>query len=316
MSQVRERLGLVYTPSGSPWQISHCLGPFVQPLPASRYRIHFSCRDASNRSRGGWVDLEVGPRGLRVVRTARQPSLDLGRLGAFDDSGALPGCLVADDDRLLLYYSGWTLGRTVPFLFCIGVAESRDGGETFQRLSEAPCLGRNRHDPFLAGAPWVLREHGQFRMWYISATEWRAGVGDAPPVHYYSIKHATSANGIDWETNDRLCRPFLENEYAIGRPVVMPTAGGYRMIYSVRRLGGTYRIYGARSIDGLSWEQDSDMLLDVAPAGWDSEMVCYGSVLEHPDGAFLLYNGNGYGRDGFGAARFGDGPDAEAPTPP
>jgi hypothetical protein len=304
VGRVRERLGLVYTPSGRPWHVSHCQSPFVQPLTPSRHRIHFSCRDAQNRSRGGWVDVEVGGGRIQVVRAAEQPSLDLGRLGSFDDSGAMPGCLVAYEGRLRLYYTGWTLARTVPFAFFIGVAESTDGGETFRRLSEAPCLGRNRHDPFLAGAPWVLRERGRFRMWYVSATEWMAGAGGGPPVHYYSIKHATSENGIDWETNDRLCRPFRENEHAIARPVVMPTAEGYRMIYSARRLGDTYRIYGARSIDGLSWEQDSDLLLDVAPAGWDSEMVCYGSVLDYPGGAFLLYNGNGYGRDGLGAARF------------
>ena len=32
-------------------------------------------------------------------------------------------------------------------------------------------------------------------------------------------------------------------------------------------------------------------------------MVCYGSLLDCADGNFLLYNGNAYGKDGFGAAR-------------
>lgn len=299
-----ERLGLVYTPTGSAWHRSHCQNPFVQPLSPTRYRVHFACRDDKNRSRGGWAELEIGDGRLRVVRAAQQPSLELGRLGAFDDSGAMPGCLVQDDDRLLLYYTGWTLARTVPFFFFVGVAESKDGGETFRRLSEAPCLGRNRHDPFLTGAPWVIREQGRFRMWYISATEWIGGEAEgAPPVHYYSVKHATSDNGLDWETDDRLCLPYLDNEHAIARPVVVPVQGGYRMIYSARRLGETYRIYGARSADGLSWQRDAGMLLDVAPSGWDSEMVCYGSPLEHAHGSFLLYNGNAYGKDGFGAAR-------------
>jgi hypothetical protein len=36
-----------------------------------------------------------------------------------------------------------------------------------------------------------------------------------------------------------------------------------------------------------------------------SEMACYGSRLDCPKGNFLLYNGNAYGKDGFGAAPIG-----------
>jgi predicted GH43/DUF377 family glycosyl hydrolase len=244
--------------------------------------------------------------GLAVVNAAKRPSLDLGRLGAFDDCGAMPGCLVTHQGRLLMYYTGWTLARAVPFFFFIGVAESRDGGETFQRLSEAPVLGRNHHDPFLTGAPWVISENGRLRMWYISGTEWVAGSAEGEaPTHYYSVKHATSDDGMVWQTDDRLCLPYLDNEHAIARPVVTAIDGGYRMIYSARRLGETYRIYSATSIDGLSWQRDSRPMIDVAPAGWDSEMICYGSRLDCRKGNFLLYNGNAYGKDGFGAARIG-----------
>ena len=74
------------------------------------------------------------------------------------------------------------------------------------------------------------------------------------------------------------------------------------MIYSARRLGETYRIYSARSEDGLAWRRDSEPMIEVAASGWDSEMVCYGSRLDTEHGNFLLYNGNAYGKDGFGAA--------------
>jgi len=304
-----DRFGLVCRPSGAPWALSHCLGPFTQQLSESRYRIHFSSRDEKNRSRGAWAEFEVTDRGLSFLRFAPKPSLDLGRLGAFDDAGALPASLVQDGDRLLMYYGGWTLGGTVPFQFFVGLAISTDGGETFQRVSEAPVLGRNKHDPFLAGAPWVIKEGDVFRMWYVSGTAWTPDPdGGAKPVHYYTIKHATSRDGVDWQTNDHLCLPYLETENAVARPVVMRHRGIYRMIYCARRLRETYRIYTACSRDGLSWERTTEPLLDVSAAGWDTEMVCYGSLLRHNDLTFLLYNGNGYGKDGFGAARLGRDP--------
>jgi hypothetical protein len=304
MAEHYERQGLVYGPTGAPWHRSHCQNPFVQPLSGQRYRVHFAARDEKNRSQGAWADIEVKDGKLVVVGVATKPSLDLGRLGAFDDCGAMPGSLVTHQGRLLMYYTGWTLARAVPFSFFIGVAESRDGGQTFRRLSEAPVLGRNHHDPFLTGAPWVVSENGRLRMWYISGTEWVPGAteGEAP-THYYSVKHATSDDGIFWQTNDQLCLPYLKNEHAIARPVVTVVDGGYRMIYSARRLGETYRVYGANSADGLSWQRDSLPMIDVAASGWDSEMICYGSRLDSPRGNFLLYNGNAYGKDGFGAAR-------------
>ncbi len=85
--------------------------------------------------------------------------------------------------------------------------------------------------------------------------------------------------------------------------MVTAVDGGYRMIYSARRLGETYRIYSANSVDGLFWQRDSHPMVDLAASGWDSEMICYGSRLDNSSGKFLLYNGNAYGKDGFGAAR-------------
>ena len=303
MTEHYERLGLVYGATGTAWHRSHCQNPFGQRLSETRYRVHFAARDDKNRSQGAWAEVEVESGRLVVVKAATAPSLDLGRLGAFDDCGAMPGSVVIHQGRLLMYYTGWTLARAVPFSFFIGVAESRDGGRTFRRISEAPVLGRSHYDPFLTGAPWVINENGLLRMWYISGTEWVPGKTEQEaPTHYYSIKHATSDDGMVWQINDRLCLPYLKNEHAIARPVVTAVESGYRMIYSARRLGETYRIYSANSVDGLAWQRANHPVIDVASSGWDSDMVCYGSRLDSPAGDFLLYNGNAYGKDGFGAA--------------
>jgi hypothetical protein len=299
-----DKVGLICRPTGAPWARSHCLGPFIQPLSGSVYRIHFATRDERNRSHGAWAEFDLTDDGLSLTRFAPKPSIAPGRLGAFDDAGALPASVVQHGDQLMMYYGGWTLGGTVPFHFFVGLALSLDGGETFERVSEAPVLGRNQHDPFLAGAPWVIRDSGMFRMWYVSGTEWIVDPAGGPnPVHYYTIKHALSDDGVSWRTNDRLCLPYLDGEYAVARPVVMRNGSSYIMIYSARRFHETYRIYTATSDDGISWKRNSEPLLTASQSGWDSEMVCYGSLLRHGDLSYLLYNGNAYGKDGFGVAR-------------
>jgi hypothetical protein len=77
------------------------------------------------------------------------------------------------------------------------------------------------------------------------------------------------------------------------------------MWYCVR--GASYRIGYAESRDGLDWTRLDDAAGLAPPAaGWDSEMQAYPMALR--DGArwVMLYNGNGYGATGFGAATADD----------
>jgi hypothetical protein len=65
----------------------------------------------------------------------------------------------------------------------------------------------------------------------------------------------------------------------------------------------TYRIGFASSRDGRQWlRNDAISGIDVSIEGWDSEMICYPYVFEHDGLMYMLYNGNGYGRTGFGLA--------------
>ena len=64
-----------------------------------------------------------------------------------------------------------------------------------------------------------------------------------------------------------------------------------------------YRIGHAWSNDLLTWTRDdADPLLDVSPGDWDADMLCYPHVFECEDKVYLLYNGNEFGRYGFGLA--------------
>jgi hypothetical protein len=70
--------------------------------------------------------------------------------------------------------------------------------------------------------------------------------------------------------------------------------------------GESYQIGYAESIDGIEWERkDAQTGIDVSEAGWDSQMVAYPFVFDHEGIRYLLYNGNDYGRSGFGLAEMG-----------
>ena len=65
----------------------------------------------------------------------------------------------------------------------------------------------------------------------------------------------------------------------------------------------TYRIGYAWSKDLTDWERnDGKAGIDISKEGWDSESICYPFVVEHKSKRYMLYNGNEYGKTGFGYA--------------
>ena len=67
--------------------------------------------------------------------------------------------------------------------------------------------------------------------------------------------------------------------------------------------GEKYRIGHATSKDGKIWNLSLNKAgIDVSANGWDSEMIEYPFVFSHKNQRYMLYNGNGYGKTGFGLA--------------
>jgi hypothetical protein len=295
-----ERKGIVVpAPPPLSWARSHAALPIPRNLPDGRTELYFSTRDKYRRSHVARAIFE-GSQVFGAPTFSAEPVLRPGPRGSFDDAGVTTSCLVEFEGRLLLYYSGWTLGVSVPFYFFVGCAASDDGGNTFVRLSPSPILERNDVDPYLTASPWVIVEDGLWRMWYVSGTGWE--LRDEKPVHRYHIKYAESRDGLSWARDGHICIDYRDElEFALARPCVIREDGWYRMWFSAR--GEAYRLGYAESRDGLTWDRrDENVGLEPSSSGWDSEMLAYPVVFTRGSARYLLYNGNGYGATGIGAA--------------
>lgn len=276
----------------------------ANPLPLvmeSTVRVFFSCRDESQRSHVGFVDLDPG-RGFEVVRISEKPVMGPGVLGTFDDSGVSLGCLLRTNEALLLFYMGWNLKVTVPFGNAIGVAWLSNGGEAVERRLMAPILDRSEDDPFTLSYPFVLPFGSGYRMYYGSSLGW----GEGEPAMSHVIKYADSQDALKWTPGGVAIGFKDEEEYALSRPWVFRLGNQFHMLFSKRSHGepSTYRIGHAVSLDGSQWERrDSEVGIDVAENGWDSEMIGYPAVFKYDETHYLLYAGNGYGNSGFGLAQ-------------
>ena len=289
------RLGL--DTSRASWAHTHAALPVIDSLGNDRFRLYVSLRDEQGRARIGRTTLTMAESpGLEPLDP--EPVVDLGPLGAFDDGGVTTSCLVTTGRTRLLYYTGWTRGVTVPFYLAAGVVAS-EGDGPFERISAAPLLDRTPVDPYLTASPFVMVDEWRWRMWYVSATEWRQH-GSAPR-HYYNIRYGESRNGLTWKREGTICVDYGSlQEYAFGRPWVLRDRDGYHMWFAVR--GDRYHIGYAHSSDGVRWTRRDELGLSASGDDWESEMVEYPCVFDWNGRRYMLYNGNDYGRTGVGIA--------------
>lgn len=277
-------------------------------------RIYFStrARDASGKflSHVAYVDMD---RQLQnILGVAQHTVLPLGELGAFDEHGIFPINPVRHGDRVLAYTTGWNRRVSVSVDTAIGLAVSEDGGRTFQRHGAGPVLAQSLHEPCLVGDGFVQVIDGSFHMWYIFGTGWQRPTPGATPERTYKIGHATSPDGVHWTKEEarQIVADVLGPDESQALPTVVEIDGRHHMFFCYRQsvdfranAGRGYRLGHAWSDDLVDWTRDdAGIPLAIEPGAWDGDMQCYPHVFKVDDRICLLYNGNEFGRHGFGLA--------------
>ncbi len=286
---------------------SHASLPTVDVLNEKVWRIYFGSRDKMNRSHTSYVEVEAGNPG-NILYEHNKPILPLGGLGTFDDSGIMPSWLVNHDGKKYLYYIGWNPQVTVSYRLAIGLAVSMDNGVTFAKYSIGPICDRSVQEPFFNTAPCVIVQNGTWKMWYVSCTKWE--IINNHPEPSYHIKYAESEDGVNWVKRGIVCIDYDNFTQGLGRPCVFIDNNAYKMFYSFRSAtdyrtdrNASYRIGYAESADGVNWvRKDQEAGIERSGAGWDSDMIEYCQVIRYRDTKYIFYNGNGFGKTGFGYA--------------
>lgn len=292
----------------SDWLYSHAMIPIAEHIEGDLFRIYFSSRDKLNRGHGAYLEVDMrNP--TKILRVHDQPVLEPGELGCFDDSGALPNSIVYVGGRKMLYYTGINLGVTVKIRNSIGLAEWSESTQRFERCFDGPVIDRTRDLPHFVATPEVRYENNLFRAWFTSCTRWKAEMGSAK--HFYRIEYAESRDGVNWVRDGTVAIDFSDEfEYALGVPRVIKEGNLYKMWFCSRatRDCPTYRIRYATSKDGVKWNRHDHLVgIDVSESGWDAQMICYPYIFDYAGQRYMLYNGNDYGKTGFGIAVLSDG---------
>jgi hypothetical protein len=298
-----EKRGLIYFPDGETWwKKLYAMMPTPVFLSEKNcIRVYFGITDAGRNGRVTFIDLDCNNPSV-IVSKPENIVLDIGNIGTFDDSGVIPSSILFDNDNVKLYYVGFQRSSKVPYMLYSGLATALDYDSVFCRHSKVPIMDRSPQNPYSTAAPFVIKEKELYKMWFWEGESW-VEINGKKYIKAI-LSYAESINGENWDIVKRGCiKPLKENEFSVGRPWVINHQGIYKMFYSVRYVDKLYRIGYAESTNGIDWiRKDVVHNLDVSESGWDSEMICYPSLLEVNNKTYIFYNGNNNGESGFGYA--------------
>jgi hypothetical protein len=313
------KLGKIFDPSGHVLP-NNCFG-FAQSPQAlvldDRVRIYFSTRerDAVGKflSHVAFVDFDKNLKS--IIGLSESTVIEMGKLGCFDEHGIFPINVYKDGDRVLAYTTGWNRKVSVSADASIGLAISVDNGLTFKKYGQGPVMAASLQEPFLVGDAFVLRHDGLLHMWYIFGIRWVKAAESAMPDRVYKIAHATSTDGIKWlRDGQNIIADKLNVDECQALPTVFQHDGLFHMYFCYRQAHdfrhqskNGYKLGYAYSADLLHWTRDDTKAgIGVSDEGWDAQMQCYPHTFELNEKIYMLYNGNEFGRHGFGLAVLDD----------
>jgi hypothetical protein len=278
-------------------------------------RIYFSSRTIDEKngkylSHVLYVDMKKNFQ--EVIQVSTKPVIPLGELGCFDEHGIFPMNVLRHDGKLFGYTCGWSRRISVSVDTAIGLAMSEDNGVTFERIGNGPIMSASLNEPCLVGDAFVKVINDVFHMWYIFGKGWKSYTANGTPDRTYKIGHAVSQDGINWikEEAKSIISDKLGAEESQALPTVIKIGERHHMFFCYREsydfrktLGRGYQIGHAWTEDLVNWTRnDDEPRLIGGKDDWDSDMQCYPNVFECDGRILLLYNGNEFGRCGFGLA--------------
>ncbi len=248
----------------------------------------------------------------KVVNISSENVIELGELGTFDEHGIFPINILRHEDKIFAYTCGWSRRVSVSVETSTGLAQSFDNGITFKKIGAGPVLTSSLLEPFLVGDSFVKVYDGVFHMWYIFGQRWKQPTGTEPPARVYKIAHATSSDGINWkkEEGKQIIEDLLNEDECQALPTITKIGSIYHMYFCFRQstdfranAARGYRLGYAWSDDLKNWKRDDgNSGIEFSTSGWDSEMMCYPHIFQAWGKVYLLYNGNEFGKFGFGVA--------------
>lgn len=287
-----------------------------QILIGDRRRIYFSTR-FSDLNGYVYSDVRFVDFDQTLTKTYSEVSAEVisrGLPGTFDEAGIFPFHPMNDTLNNQGYFQaltcGWQRKKSVDIDMKIGLVETFDKGVTFKRVFQGPIMSSTPEEPYLIGDASTIHFREKTMVYYIFGTGWTKDENTIPERQYKIgvSEFLPKESKIFGRTGISIIPNRITNE-AQAMPSVIVFEGLLHMFYCYRSTfdfrenhKNSYKLAHSFSHDGLNWTNTNASFLK-STSNWDSQMQCYPSAFVHENFIYLLYNGNSFGKLGFGCTK-------------
>ena len=218
--------------------------------------------------------------------------------------------ILKENGTYLMWHMDWYEWVAADWSKYIARMSSSDGVNwpTFQSLGDQKVLSAQgqsnpQGDGRSVSEPWIIHTPGQgYAMWY-SVYDY-PGTGTVGPQKIWT---ATSVDGVSW-SNRQLSLPYVPGSWEanVAHPSVLKERDGtYTMYYAAAFANGSSSIGVARSPDGISWTDRTQLL---KPSDLSANITYIGepSCFQDLDGKRYLYFTYSDGQTKFGRVQLAD----------
>lgn len=289
------------------WCKNGLLTPTPVLLNKNIIRVFAGFRDSEGISRIGYIDVSAKDPS-QVISYSKNPVLDIGKEGCFDDSGLILGDVIKIKNKYHMYYVGFQIPQKAKFLAFTGLATSLNL-KNFKKTNPTPILDRHDKGLFINALHSLIKYKNRYIAYVACGAGWEKIRGSFYPQ--YEIYSTETKDGVNFSKKYKLVIPNNKNnkEYRIGRPSAFLYKNKYRMFFTKGTTSGAdyFPGYAESGKDLRKWKRnDSAFKLKLGPDHFDDQHLCYPRFISTSYGTYIFYNGNNMGLEGIAAARLVD----------
>lgn len=280
---------------------THTMAPSAILVNESTIRVYVGGFDDKGISRIWYLDLDSNNPSI-IKSISKNPVLDIGEDGCFDDNGVFPAHISIFDKEIYLNYTGFQLGKkSIEHFNFGGLAKGFEEDSIYKRVSKVPILDRSDEGLFVRAGQSIIKEDDHFLSVYSAGNTWSFAGGKMRPNYDICIQKLQTPLEYSLK-GEKIIYADHSIEHGLGRPQIIKLKGIYYVFYTRRLLNMKYFFGISKSTDLINWIKIDDEIKGIthSESGWDSEMIYFPSVIEVKDKIYMFYSGNNFGLEGFG----------------
>jgi len=233
------------------------------------------------------------------------------RVGFFDTDGAMPSQIYQTKDEYFLIYNGWNrLTGRPPYLNSSGrIKINLNELNEFQFIlaEQTPFLSRGPDNPSSAVTAWIEKSYNDQTVYWIRTEKWELVSGYYEPL-YYIASGSIDETGRCIMRYERVIEPVYPDE-VFSRPTVTRINGKTLMAFCSRSIHdfrdgvNSYKINFALKNSNMPHGWSRCPIRLNADLNWCNLQTSYPCLFSDEKHTYLAFNGNSFGKSGFGILR-------------